>query len=139
MLRMPMMYSFKLVYARFRHYNTCQMKTSASRATLPLPAEDALVRLGERISLMRRTRLLTQADLASKTGVGLSTMAAIEAGSPTVQVGFYLGALYALDAIAGLDKVVDITEDRATLGRLAEAVPKRVRFVRRAAAVLTAA
>ena len=103
------------------------MKTSASRAILPLPAEDALLRLGGRISQARRARYLTQADLASKSAVSLSTMAAIESGSPTVQIGFYLGVLFALDALDGLEKVAVLAEDAATVNRLSENLPKRVR------------
>lgn len=103
------------------------MKSSASRAKLPLPAEDALLRLGERISRMRRARYLTQADLAVKSGVSLSTMVAIEAGAPTVQIGFYLGALFALDALEGLEHVAVLAEDPATVERLSESLPKRVR------------
>jgi transcriptional regulator with XRE-family HTH domain len=103
------------------------MKVSASRALLPLPAEDALARLGGRINQARRARLLTQADLASKSGVSLSTMAAIESGSPTVQIGFYLGVLFALDALDGLDRLMALADDEATLSRLGDSLPKRVR------------
>ncbi|RZJ06913.1 MAG: transcription factor [Rubrivivax sp.] len=104
------------------------MKVSASRARIPLPAEDALERLGSRISRARRARLLTQADLASKSGLSLSTMAAIEAGSPTVQIGFYLSVLFALDALQGLDLVATLKEDETTLERLSnDLLPKRVR------------
>jgi|SRR4051812_21133669 transcriptional regulator with XRE-family HTH domain len=103
------------------------MKVSASRALLPLPAEDALTRLGGRINQARRARLLTQSDLASKSGVSLSTMAAIESGSPTVQIGFYLGVLFALDALEGLGRVMVLADDEATMSRLIESLPKRVR------------
>ena len=95
---------------------------------LPLPAEDALLRLGGRISRARRARMLTQSDLASKSGVSLSTLAAIESGSPTVQVGFYLGVLFALDVLDGLDKVAVLADDATLVNRLSEdLLPKRVR------------
>ncbi len=94
---------------------------------LPLPAEDALQRLGGRISLARRARYLTQADLASKSGISLSTMAAIESGSPTVQMGFYLCVLFALDALEGLEKLTVLAYDTVTVDRLSESLPKRVR------------
>jgi len=104
------------------------MKTSASRAMLPLPAEDALLRLGGRINRARRARMLTQSDLASKSGISLSTLAAIESGSPTVQMGFYLGVLFALDVLGGLDKVAVLADDPALVNRLSEdLLPKRVR------------
>jgi transcriptional regulator with XRE-family HTH domain len=103
------------------------MKTSASRAMLPLPAEDALLRLGSRLNRARRARYLTQADLASKSSVSLSTIRAIESGSPTVQTGFYLCVLFALDMLDSLEKVAVLAEDAATVDRLSEDLPKRVR------------
>ena len=78
---------------------------------LPLLAEDALRRLGLRINRARRARVLTQADLAFKSGLSLSTMAAIESGSPTVQMGVYLSVLFTLDALEGLDKVAVLADD----------------------------
>jgi transcriptional regulator with XRE-family HTH domain len=95
---------------------------------LPLPAEDALLRLGGRINRARRARMLTQSDLASKSGVSLSTLSAIESGSPTVQMGFYLGVLFALDVLDGLDKVAVLADDPAIVNRLSEVLlPRRVR------------
>lgn len=72
--------------------------------------------------------MLTQSDLASKAGVSLSTMAAIETGSPTVQMGFYLGVLFALDALDGLEKLAVLADDPAAVRRLSEdLLPQRVR------------
>jgi transcriptional regulator with XRE-family HTH domain len=103
------------------------MKKSASRAYLPLPAEDALSRLGERISLVRRARMWTQSELALKSGIGMSTMGAIESGSPTVQMGFYLGVLFALDALEGFDRVLVLAEDETAIKMLGDDLPKRVK------------
>lgn len=87
-----------------------------------------MVRLGRRISGLRRSRLLTQADLAAKADVSLSTLAAIAAVSPTVQIGFYLGTLFALDALDGPARVAVLADDAATVNRLSEdLLPKRVR------------
>jgi len=115
------------VCALIKNDKTCAMKTSAARSFLPIPAEDALIRLGERIGEVRRARLLTQADLASKAGVSLSTLSAIEAGAPTVQMGFYLSVLYAVDAIEGLEEVALLTKDAAAVQQLKMSLPKRVR------------
>ena len=63
------------------------MKKSSSLSLLPFEAEDVLSSLAQRVVLTRRTLGLTQADLAAKAGVGLSTIVAIEKGAPTVQLG----------------------------------------------------
>ena len=83
------------------------MKRSASAHLLPLAAEELLRTLGNRISLARRARRLTQPDLAAKVGVGLSTMRQIECGAPTVQIGFYIAALWALDMLQELQAAVE--------------------------------
>ena len=104
------------------------MKKSASRAFLAPVAEDCLVRLGERISALRRIRRLPQADLAAKAGVGLSTIAAIEAGSPTVQIGFYMAVLFAVDALQGVDEVALLAQDPLAVEQLgSRLLPHRVR------------
>lgn len=104
------------------------MKKSASRASLHPAAEDALTRLGARINLARRARRLTQADMAAKAGISVSTLLAIEAGAPTVQIGFYLSALVAVDALSGLDQVAVLAHDPAAVDQLGtELLPRRVR------------
>lgn len=83
------------------------MKRSASTHLLPLAAEEVLRTLGRRIRLARGVRRLTQPDLAAKVGVGLSTMRQIESGAPTVQIGFYVAALWALDMLQELQEAVE--------------------------------
>lgn len=93
-----------------------------------MPAMDALVRLGRRINLRRRAIFLTQADLASKARISLSTLSAIEAGAPTVQIGFYMTVLYALDVHESVEGVAALDSSPDVIDRLAEDfLPKRVR------------
>jgi DNA-binding XRE family transcriptional regulator len=104
------------------------MKKSASLHRLPFEAEDVLLALAARVRVVRRARSLTQADLAVKAGISMTTMVAIEKGAPTVQMGYWLSTLWALDLLEGL------AAQLATLGRedgdvaLLEAqLPQRVR------------
>lgn len=104
------------------------MKKSASAHLLPLEAEDLLIQLGQRISLARRARGTTQPDLAAKAGIGVSTMIQIEKGSPTVQIGFYMTVLWALDLLRSLEPaVLELGRDAGTAALLEEHVPQRVR------------
>ncbi len=104
------------------------MKRSAAAHLLPLQAEDLLVQLGGRISLARRARGITQPDLAAKAGMGVSTLTQIEKGVPTVQIGFYLAALWALDLLDSLmPAVTALGRDAGTSALLEEPVPMRVR------------
>lgn len=83
------------------------MKRSAGPSAIPFEAEDVLQEMGVRIRLYRRALGLTQSELAKRAGVGLSTIVAIEKGAPTVQVGFWLSALWGLDL---LDHFKDISQ-----------------------------
>ena len=96
------------------------MKRSASVHLIPLPAEKLLRVLGERICLARRARKLTQPDLAAQVGVGLSTLRQIETGAPTVQIGFYVSALWALDLLDELRDSVQTLGRESSIGLLLE-------------------
>ena len=70
--------------------------------------------LGERLRLVRRAKGLTQPDLAAQIGVSLSTMVQMEKGSPTVQIGFYASALWALGLVDELAQAVSSLGLQAT-------------------------
>lgn len=88
--------------------------------------------LGRRVWAARSARGLTQPDLAAKAGIGLNTMVAIEKGSPTVQIGFWLNVLWALDLLEGFGELAQLgrSQDAALLE---ERLPRRVRGKRRRA------
>jgi transcriptional regulator with XRE-family HTH domain len=102
------------------------MKTSSASKPLPFVVEDALTRLGQRVSLARRARGMTQSDLAAKAGVSLSTMLSIEKGAPTVQVGYTLMALWALGLEGTFETLSRLGSDEELSALMAEAIPLRV-------------
>lgn len=103
------------------------MKTSAADRSLPYIVEDALEALGERISIARRARGMTQPDLAEKSGIGLSTLLAIEKGKPTVQIGFVLTTLWALGLEGSFGALQSVGADAETSSLMEAAIPLRVR------------
>ena len=107
------------------------MKSSSSFSALPFEAEDVLLALSARVRVARRARLLTQADLAAKAGLGLSTVVAIEKGAPTVQMGHWLTVLWALDLLGGFaTQVSQIGREHGDVALLEAQLPKRVRGAR---------
>lgn len=84
------------------------MKRSATPAAISFEVEGVLLSMGEKIRLYRRALKLTQTDLAQRAGVGLSTIVAIEKGAPTVQVGFWLSALWGLDLLDHFEQISDL-------------------------------
>ena len=63
---------------------------------LPLAVRQALKELGSLISSGRKEKRFTQAELASRVGVGRMTIVRIERGAPEVAVGHYLTAAWVL-------------------------------------------
>ena len=104
------------------------MKTSAVVGKLPFEAEDVLRELSARVRVVRRARGWTQADLAAKSGVSGQTMHAIEKGASTVQFGYWLSVLWALDLLPGLaDSLAQLGRGEGDVALLESQLPKRVR------------
>lgn len=94
---------------------------------LPIEVQQSLVMLGERISLQRRLRHLTQGELAERVGVGLSSIVALEKGHPGVASGTLARVLWGLNILPTIDQLAEVTSDDPTVTRLIAQVPKRVR------------
>ena len=82
---------------------------------LPFEVCCALQNLGKKIAIARKSRLLTQADLAGRIDVGLNTMIAIEQGVPSVQFGSYIMALWSLNLLGEFDRIANPEDDPVTV------------------------
>ncbi|WP_334043693.1 helix-turn-helix domain-containing protein [Burkholderia ambifaria] len=85
-----------------RHFFEFIVKKALHADLLPFEAEEVVTSLGETVTLARRAREWTQADLASKMGASVNTVVNIEKGRPSVAFGQVLNALWALDLLGGL-------------------------------------
>ncbi len=103
------------------------MKTSASLHLLPFEVEEILLKLGGRVAAARKARELTQQDLAAKAGIGLNTMVSIEKGASTVQFGFWLNVLWALDLLDDFSQLSQLGHDSGSVALLEASLPQRVR------------
>ena len=87
------------------------MSRSASIiSTLPKPAAEELRKLGLAVRVARLARNEPQVSLASRLGISLNTLRAIERGDPRVGSGALISALWAL----GLGPIGDILVSQAT-------------------------
>ena len=104
------------------------MRVSSSTSRLPFEAEDVLLTLAGRVRIARKARSLTQADLAAKAGISTNTLLAMEKGTPSVQLGYWLQVLWALDLLSGFAYQVGLLGREAGDVALLEAqLPRRVR------------
>ena len=104
------------------------MRTSATAQHLPFDAEDTLRALAERVRTVRKARGLTQPDLASKAGISTNTLVTMEKEGGSVQLGYWLKVLWALDVLPGVaDVVAQIGREEGDLALLESQLPKRIR------------
>jgi transcriptional regulator with XRE-family HTH domain len=90
----------------------------------------SLVRLGARIRLARLRRKLRQEDLAQQIGRTRATVAAIEQGSSTTEIGAYVSALWVLGLLQELELLADPALDRDGQALSYSSTDKRVRVRR---------
>lgn len=93
-------------------------------------AETLLRELGKRLRAARLERNDTMAVFAERLGVSERTVRAMERGMPTVQIGTWLDALWILDRLDELDRVLESRESLIERAR-AERAPRRQRASRR--------
>jgi transcriptional regulator with XRE-family HTH domain len=104
------------------------MRTSAAAKRLPFEAEDVLRALGDRVRTVRKARGLTQPDLAAKAGISTNTLVTMEKGGGSVQLGYWLQVLWALDLLGGYsDLVTQLGRGDSDVALLEAQLPERVR------------
>ncbi|MER2264619.1 helix-turn-helix domain-containing protein [Methylobacterium oxalidis] len=94
---------------------------------MPASVRRSLRKLGGDIALARRKRRLTAEMMMERTGLSKATYARVEAGEPTVSVGAYAMALFALGLGPALGQLADPRKDDTGLLMEEERLPKRVR------------
>ena len=94
---------------------------------LPLQVRRSLAKFGADLSIARRKRRLTVAMMTERTGVSRSTWSRLEKGDPTVSMGAYAQALFALGFGAPLGDLIDQSRDEQGLLLDLDQLPKRVR------------
>jgi DNA-binding XRE family transcriptional regulator len=94
---------------------------------LPAKVRRSLSKFGSDLALARRKRRLTAAMMSERLGVARSTYLRVEKGDPTVSLGVYAMALFALGFGDALGDMVDASRDEQGLLLDEQRVPKRIR------------
>ena len=101
--------------------------TALNRELLPYASMEVLDALARLVAVARRQRMWTQGDLAAKAEVGLTTVAKIEKGDPSVAMGYWLKVLWAVDQADRLAKAMAPDQDPAGFHLMLQQLPRRVR------------
>lgn len=84
--------------------------------------------LADRVRTVRKARGLTQPDLAAKAGISTNTLVTMEKGGASVQIGYWLQVLWALDLLEGLtDQLQQLGRRSSDVAVLEAQLPERVR------------
>jgi transcriptional regulator with XRE-family HTH domain len=100
---------------------------SSAYDLMPAPVRRSFAKFGSDIAVARRRRGITVAMMAERTGVSRSTYVRVEKGDPTVAMGVYAMALFALGLGDPFADLADPREDEQGLLLDVERLPKRVR------------
>lgn len=96
-----------------------------------IESDKALLELGQRLRALRVQRNETQAVFAARIGVAVPTLRDMEQGKPSVQIGAWVNAIWALGRLSDLDPVLAVRTN--IFDRIAEQQqPQRMRpYVKR--------
>lgn len=95
--------------------------------TIPLPAAQALRKLGRDLALARRKRGISTADMASRLFVSRDTLWRLERGDPTVSTGTFVTAAFVLQLHNRLADLAAPESDDVALSLDEQRLPKRIR------------
>ncbi len=83
--------------------------------------------IADRVRTVRKARGLTQSDLAAKAGISTNTLVTMEKGGGSVQMGYWLQVLWALDLLGGMtDLVSRLGREDGDVALLEAQLPERV-------------
>ena len=99
--------------------------------TPSLAVTRALTALGRNIDLARRRRGLSQADLASRMSVSVSTVRRLEDGHPGTALTYLASALQVFGDLEKLSLLLDTQADSVGLALMDAELPSRVYSKRR--------
>ena len=97
---------------------------------IPLPARNALLKLGQDINNARRRRRITKALMAERAGIAINTLTRIEKGDPGTSMAAWASAIFVLGLTENLRNLAEPGRDHLGLLLEEDNLPKRVRYKR---------
>jgi len=97
---------------------------------MPLPAANALRKLGRDLALARRKRGISTADMAARLFVSRDTLWRLERGDPSVALGTLSTATFVLQLHERLANLAAAATDALALSLDEGRLPKRIRRTR---------
>src|SRR5438105_4607677 len=99
-------------------------------ASMPLPVQRALRKLGGDLALARRKRSISTSDMAARLFVSRDTLWRLERGEPTVSLGTLATAAFILNLHERLANLASPGIDQIGLSLDERRLPQRIRRTR---------
>jgi transcriptional regulator with XRE-family HTH domain len=99
----------------------------STTGSLPLPAVQALRKLGRDLALARRKRGISTSDMAARLFVSRDTLWRLERGDPTVALGTLVTATFVLQLHDRLGNLAAPARDELGLELDERRLPQRIR------------
>ena len=99
----------------------------AQKSSIPLPAVQALRKLGRDLALARRKRRISTADMAARLFVSRDTLWRMERGDPVIAMGTLATAAFILQLHDRLANLAAPETDALALSLDERRIPKRIR------------
>lgn len=103
------------------------MATISKKSPTPILIQNTLIELGQRVTILRKARGYTQADLAQVASVGISTVAAIEGGFDGVAFGNVLKVMLAMGLLDQAEQLFSLENDPDLLRYAQSTLSKKAR------------
>jgi len=100
-------------------------------SSIPLPAVQALRKLGRDLALARRKRAISTADMAERLFVSRDTLWRLEKGDPTVAMGTVATAAFVLQLHDRLGNLAAPATDALALSLDEQRLPRHIHRTRR--------
>ncbi len=102
-------------------------KATLSARALPPRCRSILEDAGRGISIARRRRRIPLRDMAARMSVSLSTVQRLERGDPSVSLGIFLSALWALQLHEHMAGLLDPGADSVGTALSVDRLPGKIR------------
>ena len=96
-------------------------------SSIPLPAAQALRKLGRDLALARRKRGISTNDMAARLFVSRDTLWRLERGDPTVALGTLATTMFVLNLHDRLANLAAPASDEVALSLDEQRLPQRIR------------
>jgi hypothetical protein len=97
-----------------------------SQTSIPLPAKNALRKLGRDLAVARRKRRISTVDMAARLFVSRDTLFRLERGDPSVASGTLATAIFVLGLHDRLANLAAPSADDLALSLEEQRLPKRI-------------